>query len=70
MIEDKITFRIDSVIKEKLQKMADSDERKLSDFIRLILEKLVKETALSDKEKLFAEKEERIKKIATMVNEL
>lgn len=69
MIEDKITFRIDGELKEKLQKLADNDKRKLSDFIRLKLEALVKEKTGVDKEKLFAEKEARIKRIANKVNE-
>lgn len=36
-----ITIRIDKGTKEKLQTMAQADSRKLSDYIRLQLEKLV-----------------------------
>ena len=39
-----ITIRIDKGTKEKLQTMADNDHRKLSDYIRVQLEKLVEAT--------------------------
>lgn len=35
-----INIRIEEEIKKKLQAMADKDQRKLSDYIRLQLEKL------------------------------
>ena len=35
-----IVIRVDSDLKTKLQKMADMDNRKLSDFVRLQLMKL------------------------------
>jgi antitoxin component of RelBE/YafQ-DinJ toxin-antitoxin module len=37
-----INIRIDEATKKKLQAMADKDQRKLSDYIRLQLEKLAK----------------------------
>jgi mRNA-degrading endonuclease RelE of RelBE toxin-antitoxin system len=36
-----IQVRVEPELREKLQKMADNDSRKLSDFIRLQLTKLV-----------------------------
>ena len=38
---DAIVIRVDADLKAALQKMADMDSRKLSDFIRLQLVKLV-----------------------------
>lgn len=35
-----INIRIDEKVKAKLQTMADKDKRKLSDFVRLELEKI------------------------------
>jgi predicted transcriptional regulator len=37
-----IIVRVEEELKKKLQAMADKDQRKLSDYIRLQLEKLVK----------------------------
>lgn len=41
MKDETIVIRVDSELKMKLQKLADRDKRKLSDYIRLQLEKLV-----------------------------
>lgn len=41
MKKDVIQIRVEEDLKKKLQTMADSDSRKLSDFIRLHLLKLV-----------------------------
>ena len=38
---EKIGIRVSSELKSQLQKLADEDKRKLSDFIRLELEKVV-----------------------------
>lgn len=38
---DAIVVRVDSDLKNKLQKLADDDRRKLSDYVRLQLEKIV-----------------------------
>jgi predicted transcriptional regulator len=37
--EDTLTIRIDPDLKKKLQKLAEKDHRKLSDYIHIILEK-------------------------------
>ena len=45
MMENKtetIILRVSQELKTGLQKMADADQRKLSDYIRIQLEKLVK----------------------------
>lgn len=41
-MEAKISIRLDQVTRDKLQKAADKADRKLSDFIRLLLQKSVK----------------------------
>ena len=41
MKDETIVIRVDSELKMKLQRLADRDKRKLSDYIRLQLEKLV-----------------------------
>lgn len=42
--DEAIVIRVDSSLKESLQKMADQDHRKLSDYIRVQLFKLVENT--------------------------
>ncbi len=42
-----IILRVNSDLKKGLQKLADDDRRKLSDYVRIQLEKLVKKTAKS-----------------------
>jgi antitoxin component of RelBE/YafQ-DinJ toxin-antitoxin module len=41
MKEEMLHIRIDKDLKEKLQKMADNDNRKLGDFIRVQLMKII-----------------------------
>jgi predicted transcriptional regulator len=41
MKENVVTIRMEEELKKELQKLADKDQRNLSDFIRLHLEKLV-----------------------------
>ena len=40
-MEETVMIRMDSKLKSVLQKLADKDKRKLSDFIRVQLSKLV-----------------------------
>ena len=47
--EIKITIRVDVETKDALQLLADSDKRKLSDFIRVKLEKLLEENMSTKK---------------------
>ena len=42
-----IMIRVDPDLKSDLQKMADADMRKLSDFIRIQLQKLIKKSSKS-----------------------
>ena len=42
MKDTTIIIRVEEPLKKKLQAMADKDSRKLSDYIRLQLEKLAK----------------------------
>lgn len=37
-----IQFKVKPSVKEKLQKMSDKDNRKLADFVRINIEKLIK----------------------------
>lgn len=39
-----IVVRIDPELKSKLQKLADNDQRKLSDYVRIQLQKIAKST--------------------------
>ena len=45
---DAIVIRVDADLKAALQKMADMDSRKLSDFIRLQLVKLVQTSKMKN----------------------
>jgi uncharacterized protein (DUF1778 family) len=45
----KITIRVDVETKDALQLLADSDKRKLSDFIRVKLEKILEENVSTKK---------------------
>jgi antitoxin component of RelBE/YafQ-DinJ toxin-antitoxin module len=44
MKQEILNIRIDSDLKKKLQMMADNDNRTLSDFVRLQLQKLADKT--------------------------
>jgi predicted transcriptional regulator len=41
MKEEIVTIRMDADLKKELQKLADKDQRNLSDYLRLQLKKLV-----------------------------
>ena len=41
MKEEIVTIRMDEELKKELQKLADKDERNLSDYIRLILKRFI-----------------------------
>jgi predicted transcriptional regulator len=66
--DDKIGIRISSDLKAKLKQLADENRRSLSDYIVLVLEDVVENKYVSPEEKLFAKKQERIKKIAQSIN--
>jgi len=42
MKEHRLGIRVDESTKDKLTKLADASNRKLSDYIRLVLEKAIK----------------------------
>lgn len=42
-MSEQIVIRIDSKMKRALQKLADEDRRKLSDYVRLQLENIITE---------------------------
>jgi predicted transcriptional regulator len=44
---DAIVVRVSPELKEALQKLADADDRKLSDYVRIQLQKMVGKTAKS-----------------------
>jgi predicted DNA-binding protein len=41
MKNETIVIRVDKKLKDRLQKLAEKDRRKLSDYIRIVLEDLI-----------------------------
>lgn len=66
--EEQITIRVTPEVKMQLQELADNDYRKLADYIRLKLEKMVLDKPADKRESVFSEKEERIKATAEKIN--
>jgi len=64
-----IFFRVSPNLKNRLQLIAESEKRTLSNFIINVLEGYISENdpKLTAEEKAFAEKEERIKRIASKI---
>jgi predicted transcriptional regulator len=44
LMEIRLTIRMDKTLKTSLQKLANADKRKLSDYIRVQLEKIVEQS--------------------------
>lgn len=67
-----ITIRVPSLLKFKLQELADSDNRKLGDFIRLKLEDLINESpivtdAFAEKQRLFKQRADNFNNVESFV---
>lgn len=68
MNDNMISVRLGADLKKKLQTLADTKKITLTAFIRIELVKLLKNKFGYDEEKDFNKKQERIKKIADLIN--